>query len=142
MNREEVYQGVMNQLNTIPGFVTKSRRLKHWADVPSEQQPALFMMQDVESIETTPTGVPSKSRLSCNLYIYVRLQDEQEPGPILNPLIDAVQNLLNTPHVVTGRNTFNIPGVYWVRVEGQIQIDEGTLDNQAVAIIPVVILVT
>lgn len=141
MNREQVYAALFTALSPAAGFVTKSRRLKHWDDVQASQQPALFISQTGEVGETT-TGLPTKWRLSVEVYIYVRLQNNQEPGPVLNPLVDAVCNILNTPHVVTGRQNLGLSGVEYCRVEGNIQIDEGTLDNQAVAIIPVVILAT
>jgi hypothetical protein len=141
MNREQIYTALFVALTDAPGFKTRSRRLKHWNDVPAQDQAAWFMSQTGE-VAMTVSGMPTKWRLSVEIYIYTRLQDKQDPGPVLNPLIDGICNILNTPHPITGVQSLNLNNVAWAAVEGNIQIDEGTLDNQAVAIIPVVILAT
>jgi hypothetical protein len=141
MNREQIYAALFVALAPAVGFKLKSRRLKHWDNVPAQEQPAWFISQTGEVAETE-SGMPTKLKLNVEIYIYAKLQDKQDPGPVLNPLIDAVYNILNTPNPITGRNELNLNNVAYARVEGNIQIDEGTLDNQAVAIIPVVILAT
>lgn len=142
MNRETIYAALFKALSAAPGFRKKSRRLQHWDAVSKEEQPAFFISQTGESAGDVGNGMPTKWRLSVEVYIYAKLGDKQEPGPVLNPLIDAICNILNTPHPVTGDPRLNLDNVGWAVVEGNIQIDEGTLDNQAVAIIPVVIFAT
>jgi hypothetical protein len=141
MIREDVYGGLWAKLSTIPGFVTKSRRLKHWNDVPLDKQPALFMAQTGE-IPNTTTAQPGKWQMRVDLYVYASTKKDKEPGPIINPLLDAICNLVNKQNPITGRTDLNIPGVHTCRIEGNIEVDEGTLGDQAVAIIPVVILAT
>lgn len=142
MNREAIYGGLFTQLSAIPGFVTKSRLLKHWTDVPSDLQPAIYMAQGKESANTKPR-LPTEWLLNVTLYIYVRTDGITAPATVLNPLIDAVVGVVQQRHVITGNNNLGgIAGVEWARVEGAIDTDEGTLGNQAVAIIPVQILVT
>lgn len=141
MNREEIYAALFAQLASVPGFTTTSRRLKHWSDTPQGEQPAIFQAQVNETAQTA-TGQPTKWLLRCDLYLYVRAPGKQAPSTILNPLVDAVCNKLNTVHPITGRNTLGLPNVEYCRVEGTIETDEGTLGEQAVAIIPVVILAT
>jgi len=141
MNREAIYSALWAKLQSIDGFKSKSRRLQHWADVEKRAQPALFMAQTGEFAQTT-TGQPTRWTLKVSLYIYVHTTMNQPPGPIINPLLDAVCNTVNELHPVTGRSLLGVDGVEWCRVEGNIETDEGTLVDQAVAIVPVTILAT
>jgi len=140
MNREAVYAALWARLEALDGFVTKSRRLLHWNDVPRHDQPALFMAQGNQQA-LTKTGEAGKWLLRADVYIYVQT-DDQPPAPIINPLIDAVCAAANAIHPVTGRTALVADGavIEYCRVEGTIETDEGTLGSQAVAIVPIVIL--
>ena len=140
MNREQIYSAVWARLEALPGFKTKSRRLQHWTDTPATSQPALFMAQTGEATATT-TNQPAKWRLQVKLYLYAKAPTNQAPSMTLNPLLDAVCNAIHAAHPVTGRPELGIDGLEWCRVEGAIETDEGTLGDQAVAIIPITILV-
>lgn len=141
MIRETIYAALFAALPGSPTFKTKSRRLQHWQDTPSGQQPALFISQTGEQALTV-TGQPSRWLMKVDVYVYARCSKTQNPSEVLNPLIDAVCNALNTPHPVTGRTQLGLSNVEFARVEGAIETDEGTLGEQCVAIIPVVILAT
>lgn len=142
MNREQIQLALFAQLQPLVGFTTVSRRLRHWHDTPAEMQPSLMVSHVSEDAQTN-SGQPTKWRIRVELYIYVRLGADDAPGPKLNPLIDAVCNAVNSTTLSpTCVNNLGLPNVAYCRVEGDVQIDEGTLDNQAVAIIPVVILAT
>lgn len=139
MNREAIYSAVFAQLAAIPGFAYSSRVLKHWTD--AQLQPALFQAQAKETAFTT-TGQPTRWELRFNVYLYAK-SDASQTVPPLNPLLDAVTNAINARDVNTNRNRLaNIANVDWVRVDGTIETDEGTLGQQAVAIVPVLIQVT
>lgn len=143
MNREAIYAGLFAQLSAIPGFNTKSRLLRHWTDVIPEKQPALFQAQVKEIAVTPGNGLPTKWELNLQIYVYVKTNGEDPPSQVMNPLVDAITNIINARHVISGKNTLgSLPGVEWARVDGTIESDEGVLGNQAVAIIPVSILVT
>jgi len=139
MNREAIYSALWSRVSQLPGFVTVSRRLRHWTDVDSLAQPALFMAQGSEEIETL-TGEPSRWKLMPKFYIYARTNGDTPAGVVLNPLLDSVCAAVSEFHPVTGRSTLHVEGVSHCRVEGVIQTDEGSLGDQAVAIVPVVIL--
>lgn len=141
MTREPIYAALFAALSAAPGFVTLSRRLRHWDDVQPSEQPAFFQSQTGESARTV-SGQPTVWTLNLEIYVYAAIQPGQAPGPVLNPLVDGISNIINTPHVISGRQNLGLSNVAYCRVEGNVQIDEGTLDNQAVAIIPVVILAT
>lgn len=140
MNREDIYAALYQKVSAIPGLVITSRRLRHWADVPGEQQPALYQAQGGETPITT-SGQPSAWLLRCSLYLYVQVASDDAPGPVLNPLMDAICNAINEVHPITGRAVLpGVEGVEYCRINGSIETDEGALGNQAVAIIPVEIL--
>lgn len=139
INREAIYAALFERLQAIPGIATSSRKLLHWADVPADEQPALFLAQGNQTATTT-SGQDTVWQLRADVYLYVHTNGEA-PGPVLNPLLDAICAALNATHPVTGRSMLDVPGVHYCRVEGTIETDEGTLGEQAVAIVPVVILV-
>lgn len=138
MNREAIYAALFARLSAIPGLVTTSRKLRHWTDVPPPEQPALFQAQGNQTAQPQ-TGLPPKWLLSADVYIYVRTTGADAPGPVINPILDAVTDALAPDNPV--RNTCTLGGlVEWARIEGAIETDEGTLGDQAVAIIPINIL--
>lgn len=142
MNRESIYAGLFSQLSDIPELVTQSRLLKHWTDVMPELQPALYQSQ-IREVAITQTGLPTKWELHLQIYIYVRTDGETPPSMVINPIIDAVTAIVQARHVINGRNNLGgIENVEWARVDGAIETDEGVLGNQAVAIIPIIILAT
>lgn len=139
MNREPIYAALFNLVKASTVFTTASRRLKHWSDVPPADQPALFMAQRPESVQTVP-GMPSVHVLSVDLYLYANTQDVNDaPAQILNTLLDAVEASL-APDKIT--NKCRLGGlVEHAWIEGSIETDEGTLGDQAVCIIPIKIKV-
>lgn len=140
IQREPIYAEIFALLQAIPGVVTCSRILKHWADVPAEQQPALYLAQKSERQQTT-TGEPTLHYLSAEIYVYVRTDGDKVPGTELNRLLDSIDTLFpQNPN--SGLQTLNAAGVQWARVDGTIETDEGTLGQQAVAIVPILILAT
>jgi len=141
MNREYLYAALWQQLCAIPGFKTYSRKLRHWNDVDPLMQPAMFLAQGNET-PMTVTGQPGKWLLQSKIYLYARTEGDAPPGPVLNPLLDAICNVVSAQNPVTGRSVLADEGIEWCRIEAAIETDEGTLGDQAVAVIPVTILAT
>lgn len=143
-NRENIYSALFTAVSGASAdFVTVSRRLKHWNDVPQEAQPALFMVQKPETQERK-RGLPAKHTLAVDIYLYVKTgEDEQTPpAPILNPLVDAIEATM-VEDATTGY--YHLPNSdgktishCWIE---HIDNDEGILGSQAVAIITVRMLV-
>lgn len=138
INREPIYAALFSLLGGSAGYVTKSRRLLHWTDVPPEQQPALFLAQRNE-LAATERGKPTRWTLNVDVYVYARTDGSNPPGPIINPLLDAIDAAL-APNVDGVQTLGGL--VHWCRIDGAIETDEGTLGDQAVAIIPISILVS
>lgn len=138
--RETIQAALFQRLAAIPGFVTSSRRLKHWTDVAPAEQPALFQVQKGENW-TERRGLPPVRRLSVELFVYVATGADPTvaPSQVMNPLIDAIEAAL-TPD--PGQLTQSLGGlVEHAWIAGRIETDEGLLGDQAVAIVPVEILV-
>lgn len=140
--REAVFSALFARLSGLAGFATKSRMLRHFNDVPAEEQPALFQIQKNQGTEPV-RGLPSKWTLRADVFIYCRQPDEVTPSSVtLNGLLDAVENALAPDAGPV--NDCTLGGlVSKCRIAGEIEIFEGVADNgQAVAVIPVEIITT
>jgi hypothetical protein len=136
-SREAIFAALFAQISTATGFVTTSRTLLHWTDVPPQNQPALFQSEGKQRADTV-RGQPTKWMFEAELAIYVHAAS-LPPGvtdvvSVLNAQIDAViAALARDP--VRGVQTLN--GVVGdVRIQGEVVTDEGRLGQQAVALIP------
>lgn len=143
MNREAIYSALFARLQGIPGLASTSRKLRHWSDVGQSEQPALFCAQGSQTaLPGDPTlGLPTKWTLNADLYLYARTDGEQVSAAVLNPILDAIEAALKPDNPT--RRTQTLGGLVercWI--EGEIQTDEGTLGDQAVAIVPIRMLVT
>jgi len=140
MIREPIYAALFALAAGAASFVTVSRRLRHWSDVGAAEQPALFMIQKSENAEER-RPLPVKWRASVDLYIYAKAPDDLiSPATVLNPLLDAVEAALAPDPVSHVQSLGGLVSHCWIA--GRIQTDEGVLGGQAVAIVPVEILVS
>lgn len=137
MTREPIYAALFAAASQAPGLVTKSRKLLHWADVGPSQRPAMFQAQ-VSETAVRVTRMPTRCLLMVRLYVYVSTQGAASPGTVLNPIIDAIANALNDPFPGQPQTLGGL--VEYARIEGVIETSEGTLGNDEVAIIPVMML--
>lgn len=140
MNREAIDAALFAKLSAIPGFATTSRRLKHWNDVPPDQQPYLCQAMGSQSVSRV-TGQPARWTINLKVYMYVTAPETESPGSSINPLIDAVEAALEPAFAAIPVQTLG-GLVEFCRISGTIETDEGTLGMQAVAVIPIEILVT
>lgn len=137
MNREAIYAALAAKLASAPGVVTFSRKLKHWNDVSPIEQPALFQAQKSETAART-TGLGPVWSLEVVLYLYVNTAGDTSPTVTLNAVLDAILAAL-APLPVQEKQTLG--GLaHDCRLEGAIETDEGTLGDQAVAIMHIRII--
>jgi hypothetical protein len=139
--REPIYRALWELAAASASFATAQRRLQHWADVGPAEQPALFMSEKGSVAKIKALGAPIVWTLYADLYIYVHSSDPYlAPAMVLNPLLDAVESAL-APSPATGIQNLGLPTmVQHAYVSGKIETDEGTLGDQAIAIVPVEIL--
>jgi len=142
MNREPIYAALFARLAEAGGFRTASRRLRHWSDVAAVEQPALFLAQKSETAEQRG-ALPTKWSCDLDAYVYCHAPDEATAATtILNPLLDAIEAALAPSGADVATNTQTLGGLaYQAAIVGKIETDEGTLGGQAVAIVPIRIIV-
>lgn len=120
-----------------------ARLLRHWADVPASQQPALFLTERGEVAEKR-IGQLTKWTLDVLVYIYCQAPDDRTPvAPTLNVLLGAIRGAMGPDRSGPGRAQYrNTLGglVFDTWIEGKIETDEGFLGQQGVAKIPIKIL--
>jgi hypothetical protein len=138
-DRETIYAALFDLMNQLPGgFTTSGRRLRHWADVRPDEQPAAFQQQ-VSEEATVPVvrGIPQKWNLHANWWIYCWCEQYPDgvPSTQINQYLDYVDKAI--PSGGTQVLTLGLEGVSEVRIVGTIKTDEGLLGNQGVAIIPI-----
>lgn len=137
--REQAYDALYAKLQAVPGVATCTRRLRHWNDVPPEQQPAVYLQVGSESRSNAGRRLPPRVELTANVYLYVQTE-EGEAGRVLNPMLDALDSAIAVP---PGNDTQTLGGVvHHCWIDGTTQIFEGDLGSQAVAIVPINMLIT
>lgn len=139
MNREAIYSAVYARLQTVAGFNTVSRRVRHWVDVSFPEMPYVAMIQRREEPDGTRKGMPLRWILHVDFYIYTHSADpKSSPSVILNPMLDSVCAAYSGD---VPSNTILLGGVaHHCRISGSIETDEGTLGDIAVAIVPLIIV--
>jgi hypothetical protein len=142
--RETIYAALFALVSGSSAFATSSRKLVHWSDVGPEEHPAIFQRQlDEERIQQR--GLPPKIKLHVELYVYAHTLAQQldpyvVPSQALNPLLDAIDAALAPDEPIN--NVLTLGGIVshcWI--EGKTENFEGVIGDQAVAIIPISILV-
>lgn len=140
MNSEAIYQALFNRLSGIDGFVTTSRRLKHFNHVPTENRPALFVTQGNQT-EAPIKGLDAKVELEAEVYIYIHEADTAIPPSVqLNQMIDKVRQSIapDHPEICEYQTLGGLVEHCWI--EGTIEVFEAVenmLDDQGIAIIPI-----
>lgn len=146
--RETIYAALFSLLQGLtlggsPAFKTAARTLPPIDQFQSEESPGVFTLQKDEA-PTHVRQVPAIWTLALDVYIYISTATPEggaAPATILNPLVDAVVNVL-VP-VQQGQIFEQTLGglVSKCRVSGKVQYGEGITGNYAVAIIPIEITV-
>jgi hypothetical protein len=141
MRREPIYAALWSLASNAAPFATAQRRLRHWADVSPAEQPALFMSEKGSIAKVKALGAPIVWTFFADFFLYAHSSDPyRAPAVILNPLLDAVEAAL-APAPATGIQDLGLPEmVQHAYIAGKVETDEGTLGDQAIAIMPVEIL--
>lgn len=139
MNRNAIHTALQSLYAGLPTVVTFSDRLQGWDEVPPSAQPAVFLVKGDEGIDELK-GQPSVVYLDYRLWIYTHETDRRlSPAVQLNDILDALQE--RSKPVVGHKQTLGgLVEHAWI--SGTIETDEGTLGDQAVAILPLRIQTT
>ena len=125
----------------VQGISYSSRRLKPWTECPN--QPAMFLRHPNDEIAWASPQL-SKAALSLEIWIYAKSANLPDVASdvVLSDLITSVLNAFTPDNAMT--RTFTLGGLLgmagWARVEGKIDRWPGDLDTQAIAVIPVKVL--
>jgi hypothetical protein len=121
------------------GFATTGRRLKLWSQV--DEQPALFLRNVGDTYPERATRMPPKTIMNCEAWIYSNVGADPDvvPAVTLNNLLDAIETVLKPPPGFEAQTLGGIVAHCWI--EGRIEMHPGDLDSQAIAVVPIRILV-
>lgn len=137
MVREDIYAALYAKFTPLTAtFKTISRRLLHFNEVPPTAQPALFVTGGNQGSTYDMRG-PARWLLMAELYVYARTDGKQNPGPVLNPLLDVIDNALAFDDVQNSKLTLG-GLVEYCRIEGEVQIHEGAIGDQSIMIVPLI----
>lgn len=140
MNFEPIYAALAELLARIEGVRKVSRRLIHPSNMNAAESIALFITQQSEQ-PTQIKGQPTKWHLKVEVYVYVDVGNAQNaiPAKQLNAVLASARKMLE-PHPVTGvvAGFEGLASHVWI--SDAIEMFDGVLGSQAVAVIPVDIL--
>lgn len=125
-------------------FLTRSRRVKLFNEVPAEAQPAIFQAEHDED-EAPRTGGIGKRILGATWFVYWAVGGEPTAVPtitanrIMGGLRRALRPITADPGFHDRRQTLG--GLaYTVRIEGKVFKDPGDLDGQGLLVVPIKII--
>lgn len=138
MSRESTAAALLTQIDApmrAAGAVTVSRRLKHWADVPAVNQPAVYISEGQSTPTQSKEGLPPVWSMMFNIYLYATETDQAaSPATKLNLLLDALEGAL-APTAPGTKQTLGGRVVHcWIT---GVETDEGILGDQCMAIVAV-----
>lgn len=144
-NREAVYSAIYDivlALKAAGKIVDCSRKEIHWADLSASQQPFVCQMQMPESVDyKLGSGIPSRDTGEVDLVVYVQTDEASDvsPAQALNEVVQVLVDAFKSPR---SGERFTLGGlVHDCAVSGSIELDEGNLGTQAVAVVPVKFLI-
>lgn len=151
MTREPLYAALFAFFSGLSGtvaegklFRTATRKLTTWDAAQPEDQPMLLMQQKRETANYR-RGLPTIWTLDIALFVYVHTGANNDqtliPSQILNPLLDALEASLEVDDL--SNNACTLGGlVSHCAISGAVEIFQGDLGDQEVAIVPIQILVS
>lgn len=148
--REPIYTALLTLLqqnvvdiNGAP-LVTYTRFLKHWADVPAQQQPYLCLTIGNETHGPYKTGLPRSVVLRPQVVIYVKTTGAADGGPspatLMNAILDSLDNVVSNTN--DPQNRQSLGGLVQRCEVRETRTSEGTLGDQEVATVSLELLVT
>lgn len=146
-SREAIAVALLALFKAAPGgFVTIGRRHIMPPQLSGMQQPALFLAGTMEDSKQMSRGVPGRTVVEFALFVYCQGSGVQEPAgeetavteTVLNALLANIDAAL-APDINGNQTLGGLVSHCWI--EGQTFKDPGLLSDQAMAIVPVRMLV-
>lgn len=125
------------------GWTTASQTLRLWKDVAASEHPAFFLAYRGDTAVPLGSGPVTKWQLHADAWIYVMHDDAGSPAMTqLAARIDAVESAL-APAATQSQGRQTLGGlVYAAKIVGEIETDEGSLGDQAIAVVPITLVVS
>ena len=125
-------------INGATTWNTISDRLRLWGDVPTDQQPAAFLVTHRETDDYRGLGL-LRRRLDLGIWCYCR-SDSDPGGPMLDTMMEAFEGAFIGHIDDPSRNLNTLGGlVYFCHLEGRVFKDPGDIDSQTLLIVPLVV---
>lgn len=146
-SRETVCAALLDLFKAKPGgFVTIGRRHVPAPKLGSAMQPALFIAVTLEETKQGAIGVPGHTVMEATLIVYCQGPAiDEAPGEetmlaesTLNGLLEDIDTAL-APGIDGTQTLGGLVTHCWI--EGQVFKDPGILSNQAMAVVPVRMLI-
>ncbi len=155
--REQVFKSLFELTNGVQwnvgtdiapelvGFKTRTRRIKLFSDVGKGSQPWIGQAEHNETAAQV-SNLPYKWVWTAQWMVYHQagLQPDSEPTVWNNLIIDSLEKALQPKPQDEGyfdrRNTL-LGLVYHCYIDGEVFKDPGDIDNQAMIVVPIKILV-
>jgi hypothetical protein len=146
INREAIEEALAARLRATGAFITVSRKMAHFEEVPAPMQPAAYLVKATE-VPADGRSTPTVWTLHLFLFIYCRVEAAPAgvPGSQINAILAAVEDALarQPGEAVMGPGGAELVHttlgglVSRCRIGGAIDLDEGLADNQTIIRIPV-----
>ena len=150
LNRAAIWGAVGNYFSAITAadgskvFKSFFRHAKHWIDVPPELCPSGQLDPTTEK-RTVRRGMPPKIEMTALLRVYVTTGSDIDPvvdsNELLNPIIDAVEAAIQIDDEINEACTLG-GLVSHCAIDGKLERFSGVLGNEAVVVIPIIIIVS
>jgi hypothetical protein len=148
VSRETIFANLLTLLKTVQlsqpfpsTWAMAGRKLLLWDDVPSGNQPALFLHQGTQTV-TQQTFPLNQWNLKAQIWVYFRADgsDSQStpPDTLVNLILDAIDSTLTPTPGLDYQTLYGT--VYHCMISGQVAFDSGLVDGQGVIVIPIEIL--
>jgi hypothetical protein len=139
MSRATIVNALFMRLTSAGNFATIGERLVYWTEVA--EQPALFVRYTGDEYAPRLTRMPAKVVVECEVWLYTKAGENPAvpPAIALAGLVDMVEQLLAPGPNAEAQTLGGQVTHCWI--EGRTDIHPGDLDGQAIAVIPVKILV-
>lgn len=126
----------------LTGWGDSSRRVKHFNDVEKELQPAAYQAEHRTGWQPRDRlGAPARRLVTVNWIIYFRTDGGQIGSQIASSTIMPAINAVLVPDDLE-RNVLTLGGLaYYTRIEGDEWLESGDLDDQAMLVVPLSLLI-
>jgi hypothetical protein len=141
INRNALYTELFERLKGIQGVGTVERTLRHIDNVAPEEMPYIGLFIRNQARVAGAGHLPGKYSLPFELFVYASRKDtDTDAASLLNDILDAIDRALEASHNWPGENLGSAAHAVHMRVEGTIELDSAPLGEQAMAIVPGVII--